>query len=179
MARTLQEDATLPTRPCLGALRYIPLNITVRQPSSGLPPHAVAPSVGNAPGMSNVGVVRQISGEWSDAQELVRLRIEADEHGQPHEVLISPPDMQSLIDLLLALSGDAGPRPRNDIARAARDVRTLPLDSVILGETDQNGVVLELNVGRIALAFFLPADACRNIGQTLTTLAATPGALSN
>ena len=129
--------------------------------------------------MSQVGIVRQISGEWSHAQDVVRLRIEADAPAQPHEVLIAPPDVQSLIDLLLALSGDAGPRPREDVSRAARDVRTLPLDSVILGETDQNGVVLELNVGRIALAFFLPADACRSIGQTLTTLSASPATLSN
>jgi len=129
--------------------------------------------------MSNVGIVRQISGEWSHAQEVVRLRIEADALGQPHEVLIAPPDMQSLIDLLLALSGDAGPRPQEDISHATRHVRMLPLDSVILGETDENGVALELRVGRISLAFFLPAEACRSIGQTLTTLAAAREALSN
>jgi len=129
--------------------------------------------------MSQVGIVRQVSGEWNGAQELVRLRIDADMLDRPHEMLIAPPDMQSLVDLLLALSGDAGPRPQEDISHAARHVRTLPLDSVILGETDENGVVLELKVGRIALAFFLPADACRSIGRTLTTLSASPAALSN
>jgi len=129
--------------------------------------------------MRNVGIVRQISGEWNCSQQAVRLRIEADEIDQPHEVLIAPPDMQSLVDLLLALSGDAGPWPPGGISHATRQVRTLPLDSVILGETDGSGVVLELNVGRVALAFFLPVDACRSIGETLTTLAASPAALSN
>lgn len=129
--------------------------------------------------MSSIGIVRRVSGEWNGAQELVRLRIEADQRDRLHEVLIAPPDMQSLVDLLLALSGDAGPRPQEDISHMTRHVRTLPLDSVILGETDENGVVLELNVGRIALAFFLPAEACQDIGRTLTTLAASRAALSN
>jgi hypothetical protein len=57
----------------------------------------------------------------------------------------------------------------------ARNVRTLPLDSVILSETNENGVVLELNVGRVALAFFLRANACLSLGQTLTTLAGSAG----
>ena len=129
--------------------------------------------------MRNVGIVRQVSGEWNGAQELMRLRLEMDERDQPQEVLIAPPDVQSLIDLLLALSGDAGPQPPRDISSATRLVRMLPLDAVILGETDENGVVLELNVGRVALAFFLPADACRSVGETLTALAASRAALSN
>jgi hypothetical protein len=62
--------------------------------------------------MGNVGIVRQVSGEWNGAQELMRLRIEADNLDQPQDILIAPPDMQSLIDLLLALSGEAGPGPQ-------------------------------------------------------------------
>jgi hypothetical protein len=129
--------------------------------------------------MNDIGVIRQISGEWSRAQEAVRLRIEADKLHQPQDVLIAPPDVQSLIDLLLALSGAAGPQPQEDVSTAARNVRTLPLDAVVLGETDENGAVLELRVGRVTLAFFLPTDACESVGRTLMTLAATPDALTN
>ena len=127
--------------------------------------------------MSDVGIVRQVSGEWT--QGVVRLRFEAGARDEPQDVLISPPDMQSLVDLLLLLSGHAGPGSPEDVSRVTRNVRTLPLDSVVLGETDENGAVLELNVGRVALAFFLPADACRSLGKTLVTLGAERAAMTN
>ena len=125
--------------------------------------------------MSDIRLVRQVSGEWK--QGVVRLRFDAGNH--PQDLLIAPPDMQSLIDLLLMLSGtESGGLPR-DPTETARTVKTLPLDSAVLGETDENGAVLELNVGRIALAFFLPADACRSLGETLLTLGASRTHMTN
>ncbi len=90
---------------------------------------------------------------------------------QPHDVLIAPQDVQSLIDLLLRLSGKAGAAvetPPDD-----RTVRPVAVDSVALGSTNDGATVLELNVGRAALAFLLPAAACRPLGQTLLTLTAS------
>ena len=121
------------------------------------------------------GLVRQVSGEWK--QGVVRLRFDAG--SQPQDLLIAPPDIQSLIDLLLVLSGAEGPGTQHDTTGMSRVVRTLPLDSAVLGETDENGAVLELNVGRIALAFFLPADACRSLGQTLLTIGASRTHMTN
>ena len=130
--------------------------------------------------MSDIGLVRpslvrHVSGEWK--QGVVRLRFEAG--NQPQDMLIAPPDMQSLIDLLLVLSGNEEPGTPRDTAGESRIVRTLPLDSAVLGETDENGAVLELNVGRITLAFFLPADACRSLGQTLLTLGVSRTHMTN
>jgi len=51
--------------------------------------------------------------------------------------------------------------------------------AVALGETDDGDLVLELNVGQTALAFFLPVNACRMLGQALLTLAASRSQLSN
>jgi hypothetical protein len=126
-------------------------------------------------GLGLEGLVRQVSGEWK--QGVVRLRFDAGK--QPQDLLIAPPDMQSLIDLLLVLSGAEGPGAQHDTTGSSRVVRTLPLDSAVLGETDENGAVLELNVGRIALAFFLPIDACRSLGQTLLTISAARTQMTN
>ena len=126
-------------------------------------------------GLDHQDLVRHVSGEWK--QGVVRLRFDAG--NQPQDLLIAPPDMQSLIDLLLVLSGSEGPGSQQDMTGISRVVRTLPLDSVVLGETDENGAVLELNVGRVALAFFLPIDACRSLGETLFTLAASRSSMSN
>ena len=130
--------------------------------------------------MSDIGVVRpslvrHVSGEWK--QGVVRLRFEAGT--EPQDLLIARPEMQSLIDLLLMLSCAEGPGAQEDTTGVSRIVRTLPLDSAVIGETDENGAVLELNVGRIALAFFLPADACRSLGRTLLTLGAPRTQMSN
>jgi len=127
--------------------------------------------------MSEDGRVRQVTGEWR--QGVVRLRFEAAEPEGPRDVLISPPDMQSLVDLLLILSGTAGPESAPFAPGLSRVVKTLPLDSAVLGETDEDGTVLELYIGRITLAFFLPADACRSLGQTLLTLAASRSHMRN
>ena len=130
--------------------------------------------------MSDIGVVspslvRHVSGEWK--QGVVRLRFDAGT--EPQDLLIAPPDVQSLIDLLLVLSSSEGPGSPKDTTGERRIVRTLPLDSAVLGETDENGTVLELNVGRITLAFFLPADACNSLGQTLLTLGVSRTHMTN
>ena len=126
-------------------------------------------------GLDRQALVRQCSGEWK--QGVVRLRFDAG--SQPQDLLIAPREMQSLVDLLLTLSCAEGPGAQEDMTGVSRVVRTLPLDSAVLGETDENGAVLELNVGRIALAFFLPADACRSLGQTLLTLGVSRTHMTN
>jgi len=127
--------------------------------------------------MSEGDVVRQVTGEWK--RGVVRLRFEAAEPQEPRDVLIAPPDMQSLVDLLLILSGTAGPESPAFAPGLSRVVKTLPLDSAVLGETDENGAVLELHIGRITLAFFLPADACSSLGQTLLTLGVSRSHMTN
>jgi hypothetical protein len=64
----------------------------------------------------------------------VRLRIEVDRLAQPQDVLIAPQEIQSLIDLLLRLSGKAGPvveTPPDE-----RTIRPVAVDSVAPGSTD-------------------------------------------
>src|SRR5262245_46393086 len=126
--------------------------------------------------MSEIGVVRkdlnrgvfvrQVSGEWKGAEELVRLRIEADGLAEPQDLLLAPDDVQPLIMLLLVLSGRAGTAtPRNpDETRIAAP---LPIDSLGLGQADNGDAVLELEIGRTSLAFTLPGNACRKLGQSL------------
>jgi hypothetical protein len=127
--------------------------------------------------MSEGLVVRQVTGEWK--RGVVRLRFEAAEPDGPRDVLIAPPDMQSLVDLLLILSATAEPGSAPYAPGLSRVVKTLPLDSAVLGETDDDGTVLELHIGRITLAFFLPADACRDLGRTLLTLGASRTQMTN
>jgi hypothetical protein len=129
--------------------------------------------------MIEIGLVRQVSGEWNRAKRLVRLRIETEALDQPQDVLIAPPDVQSLISLLLALSGKAGPASPINPSTEGRTIKPLPLDSIALGETDEGGTVLELNVGQITLAFFLSTSACRSLGQTLLTITASPTQMKN
>jgi hypothetical protein len=129
--------------------------------------------------MTQIGLVRQVSGEWNRAQGLVRLRIEADNVDQPQDVLIAPEDLQALVRLLLVLSGKAGLEAEFAPPTEARTIQPLPLDSVALGETDDGGTVLELNVGQTALAFFLPTSACTKLGQTLLAVSASRSQLAN
>lgn len=123
--------------------------------------------------MTEIGIVRQVAGEWNGAQGLIRLRIDAEKLDQPLDASIAPRDVQSLIGLLLILSGKAGPPAFNEIADSGRTIRPLPLHSVALGETDEGGTVLELNIGQAALAFFLPTGACQMLGQKLLTVGAS------
>jgi hypothetical protein len=127
--------------------------------------------------MSEIGIVQQVSGEWIAAARLVRLRIEADGLDHPQDVLIAPQDVQSLIGLLLRLSGKAG--PADDVPSYERTIRPVAVDSIALGSTDDGAAILELNVGRTTLAFFLPSGACGPLGQTLLTLTATPTRTAN
>ncbi len=127
--------------------------------------------------MSEIGIVRQVHGEWVAAARLVRLRIEADRLDHPQDVLIAPQDVQSLIGLLLRLSGKAG--PADEAPPDERTIRPVAVDSIALGSTDDGNAILELNVGRTTLAFFLPSAACRPLGQTLLTLTATCARTAN
>jgi hypothetical protein len=123
--------------------------------------------------MAEIGIVRRVAGEWNGTQGMVQLRIEADKLDHPLHASISPLDVQSLVDLLLTVSGRVGPQLPRNTASAGRTIKALPLDSVALGETDENGTVIELNIGQTALAFFLPTSVCQWLGQTLLTLAAS------
>jgi hypothetical protein len=127
--------------------------------------------------MTEIGIVRQVHGEWNRSTRLVRLRIEADKLDQPQDVLIAPQDMRSLVSLLLSLSGKAGPGPA--APSEDRMVRPIGVDCVALGATDDGDTVLEVVVGRTALAFFLPLGACRQLGEALLTVTATRSRAAN
>lgn len=122
--------------------------------------------------MGEIGVVRQVSGEWIPASRLLRLRIEATKLDQPQDVLLAVQDVQSLIGLLLRLSGKAGAAPQ--AAPDERTLRPVAVDAVALGTADDGTTILELNIGSAALAFCLPASVCRPLGQALLTLTARP-----
>lgn len=122
--------------------------------------------------MVEIGVVRQVSGELIPASRYLRLRIEATKLEQPQDVLLAVHDVQCLIGLLLRLSGRAGTAP--ETVSNERTVRPVGVDAVALGTTSDGTTILELNVGSAALAFGLPASACRPLGQALLTLTATP-----
>ncbi len=95
--------------------------------------------------MADIGLVQQVSGEWNRSGNLVRLRMAADKLDQPQDMLIAPQEVQLLINLLLVLSGKAGP----DSGPASEDglVRPVAVDRMALGATDDGDTVLELTVG--------------------------------
>jgi hypothetical protein len=128
--------------------------------------------------MREIGLVRQVSGDWIRATDKVRLRIEADGLEGPHDLLIAVRDVQPLVMLLLVLSGKAGtvgPRDPNETRLAT----PLPVDSLGLGQDENGDAVLELEIGRTSLAFTLPGNACKKLGQSLLALSGSQGQLAN
>src|SRR5262249_30816815 len=96
--------------------------------------------------------VRSVSGEWDPVLGRVCLRFEGDAVGGPRDFFLAPEDVQPLVLLLLMLSGKVGVRRPPE----SGEVRVVPLrlDSVGLGEIE-DGVVLRVVIGEIALAFAL------------------------
>jgi hypothetical protein len=127
--------------------------------------------------MSESRIVRYVSGDWNAALGRVRLRLEADAVDEPKDFEFAPQDVQPLVVLLLMLSGKIGARrPTSDAA----EMVPLHLDSVGLGETEDGGIVLRLDIGETALAFMLSPGMCRDLGRALMTLsAATTGESAN
>jgi hypothetical protein len=122
--------------------------------------------------MTESSIVRYVSGDWNAARGHVRLRIETDKLGQPQDLLIAPGDIQALVVLLLTLSGKAGAGRTRGLNDESRQTLPLDLDSIALGETEDGEIVLQVDVGRTALAFSLPPDMSRELGHTLMTLSA-------
>jgi hypothetical protein len=81
--------------------------------------------------------------------------------------LLAPEDVQPLVMLLLMLSGKVGVR-RPPVSGEVQVV-PLRLDSVALGEIE-DGIVLRVVIGEIALAFALSPGMSRDLGRALMTL---------
>ena len=129
--------------------------------------------------MADIGLVRQVSGEWNRAASVVRLRIDAEKLDQPQDVLIAPRDLPPLIGLLLELGGKTGAASPVGPGDEGRTIKPLRIDSLALGETEDGDTVIEINVGQVALAFYLPSAACRELGQTLLALGAPRTHMTN
>ena len=85
--------------------------------------------------------------------------------------MLAPEDVQSLVVLLLMLSGKTGVRR----PPASGEVQVVPLrlDSVGLGEIDDGVIVLRVVIGETALAFALSPGMSRELGRALMTLSAS------
>lgn len=122
--------------------------------------------------MTEIGIVREVSGEWRPAEGLACLRIKSDSGTQPHDLLIAPGDIQNLVTLLLALAGEVGRTSEPAPADVFKSILPLQVDSLGLGEADDDHTILELEIGAASLAFTLPTRACVKLGQSLLTLTA-------
>jgi hypothetical protein len=123
--------------------------------------------------MTEAGVIRHASGDWSPGDSHVRLRIEADKLPQPQDLLIAIGDLQALIVLLLVLSGKAGNGRPQATPTESRPTLPLPLNSVGLGEAGNGDTILQVDIGQTTLAFAIPAVVCRKLGHSLLTLSAS------
>jgi hypothetical protein len=120
--------------------------------------------------MSETRVVRYVSGGWNPVLGRVCLRLQADTVDEPKEFLFAPEDVQPLVVLLLMLSGEVGarrPPPSEEV-----EMVPLHLDSVGLGETQDGGIVLRLDIGETALAFAISPGMSQDLGRALMTLGA-------
>ena len=122
--------------------------------------------------MARSSVVRFVSGDWDPALGHIRLRIEGDGGEEPQDFLLAAGDVQSLVILLLILSGKAGPRQAHGPGGGVRETFPLYLDSAGLGETEDGQTVLQLNVGQTELAFILSQGMTRDLGRSMLTLSA-------
>ena len=120
--------------------------------------------------MANAKVVRSVSGEWDPVLGRVYLRLEGETVDGPRDLLLAPEDVQRLLVLLLMLSGKVGAR-RPPISGEVQVV-LLRLDSVGLGEVE-DGIVLRVVIGEIALAFALSPGMSRDLGRALMALSAS------
>lgn len=101
---------------------------------------------------------------------VVRLRIETDGHDLPRDFLLAVDDIQAMVILLLILGGAAGRAPSGPDAES-RPTLPLPLDSIAIGSSE-DGPTLVLDIGPATLAFAVPAEAARKLGQSLLTISA-------
>src|SRR5215470_18045682 len=122
----------------------------------------------NSEAMTEGRAVRHVSVEWDGSSDLFRICVKPDRTDQPRDLLLASGEVQALILMLLTLSGKAG-GPSNF------DGLTVPIepDSVGIGETPEGQVVLQLGIGRTALAFALPSELSRRLGQSLMTYSAS------
>jgi hypothetical protein len=82
--------------------------------------------------MTEIGLIRYASGDWTPGNPYVRVRIEADELEEPQDLSIALSDVGAFVTLLLALSGKAG--TGGQPGAVAEEAFPLPLDSVGLGQ---------------------------------------------
>ena len=123
--------------------------------------------------MTEVTLVRHVSGDWNQALGQVRLRVAADNLNETRDLLFSPTDIQPLIVLLLVLSGKVGATPLPLPPPENREMVPLRPDFLGLGETDDGDIVLQLDIGQTSLAFSLPAHMGSELGHSLITLGAS------
>jgi hypothetical protein len=125
----------------------------------------------NSEAMTEARAVRHVSVEWDGKNDLVRICVEPDRTDQPRDLLLASGEVQALILMLLTLSGKAG-------GTSNFEGQTVPIepDAVGIGETTEGAVVLQLGIGRTALAFALPSELSRRLGQSLLTYSASPTA---
>jgi hypothetical protein len=121
--------------------------------------------------MTEIGLIRYASGDWTAGNPYLRVRIEADELEEPQDLSIALSDVGAFVTLLLALSGKAG--TERQPGAVAEKAFPLPLDSVGLGQTDTGETILQLGIGQTTLAFAMPTNATKKLGQSLLAMTAS------
>jgi hypothetical protein len=76
--------------------------------------------------MTEIGLIRYASGDWTPGNPYVRIRIEADELEEPQDLSIALSEAGAFVTRLLALSGKAGTGWHS----GAVPEKALPLDCV-------------------------------------------------
>lgn len=125
--------------------------------------------------MTEIGLIRYASGDWTPGNPYVRVRIEADELEEPQDLSIALSDVGAFVTLLLALSGKAG--IGGQPGAVAEKAFPLPVDSVGLGHTETGETILQLGIGQTTLAFAMLTKATAKHGQS--PLAMTASTVSN
>ncbi len=110
--------------------------------------------------------VRRISGDIAAGGEAILLRFETD--GGASEFSLARSDLSGLLNMLLALSSifdDAG-------SDHAGSPLPLAIKSLSIGEMDDGGALLGVEIGGAILEFSLPQAALGQLARTLLTLTA-------
>ena len=122
----------------------------------------------------DAGTVQHVSASYLPTQGGVRLHIKAVEHASSLDFLLALPDIEPFVTLLLMMSGQACASENGRPPPFSHQMIPLSINAVGLGETEAGDAVLQLSVGSTALAFELPANATRQLGQSLLALGASP-----
>ncbi|MGE0630556.1 MAG: hypothetical protein AB7O43_22425 [Hyphomicrobiaceae bacterium] len=125
--------------------------------------------------MTDLRLVRQVTGAWNRSERQVCLRLHTDETSRTDDFCMVIDDIQPLVSLLLQLSGRF---QGTDVT--IRQVAPLKPNAVGIGETEDGEHVLQIEVGPTTLAFQLPPAMSRKLGYALITVGgSTPGGVPN